>query len=133
MSTLWVLYDSTCPFCAWCRDWLAARAGLVPMRFLCCRSPAARDRFGALPLADQLVVVDDRGRWWAGPEAFAMCLWALDGWRGLADWITGDLVWWLGRSLFAGIAANRAFLGTLVGVDCREGACEVPVGPGAYR
>ncbi len=130
---LWVLYDSTCPFCVWCRDWLAARPALARLRFLCCRSAAARDLFGALPLGEDLVVVDAQGRFWVGPSAFAMCLWALEGWRGLAYALASDWAWWLARAAFDAIAANRTLLGSFVGVECASGACDVPVGPGAYR
>ncbi|MCB9596502.1 MAG: DUF393 domain-containing protein [Sandaracinaceae bacterium] len=132
-TELWVLYDSTCPFCAWCRDWLASRPARVRMRFLCCRSSTARDRFGALPLVDELVVLDEHGRWWAGPSAFAMCLWALEGFHDLAWWISSDALWWLARPFFVLLGEHRESLAWLVGVDCSSGACAVPVGPGAYR
>lgn len=130
---LWVLYDSTCPFCVWCRDWLAARPALVRLRFLCCRSATARDLFGTLPLGEELVVVDGHGRFWVGPSAFAMCLWALEGWRGVAFALTSDAVFWLAGPAFDAIASHRALLGSLVGVECAGGACDVAVGPGAYR
>lgn len=133
MTHLWVLYDSSCPFCVWCRRWLESRAQLVPLRFSCCRSDAARQRFGGLPLVDELVVVDPSGRWWAGPPAFAMCLWALEDWRDLAMLLTADEAWWLVREVFAAVSANRATLSTFVGEECRDGACATPHPAGAYR
>ena len=65
---LWVLYDSSCPFCVWCKGWLESQPQRVPFRFLCCRSAAAQAQFGGLPLVDDIVVVDSEGRWWAGPR-----------------------------------------------------------------
>ena len=131
-AQLWVLYDSACPFCAWCRGWLEARDAHTELRFLCCRSAEARTRFGGLPLVDELIVVDDSGRWWSGPRAFVMCLWALEGGRELAWWLGSGALWWLARPVFQAIASERRFIGSLVGVSCAGPACEAPA-PSMYR
>lgn len=131
MTHLWVLYDSTCPFCAWCREWLEQRVQLVPLRFVCCRSETARTLFGGLPLVSEMVVVDSRGRWWAGPPAFAMCLWALESWRDHALRMT-DGWWWAAEPVFQLISDHRDTLGVFLGVDCPDGTCAAPP-VGMYR
>ncbi|GAB5543114.1 MAG: hypothetical protein SangKO_028740 [Sandaracinaceae bacterium] len=137
---LLVLYDSRCPFCVRCRQWLEARAQLVPLRFACCHAPATRERFGAVEgLAEQLVVVADDGRYWSGPEAFLVCAWALDLTFGVTGFLSSRWLWPLTRALFAAVAANRASLGALLGVSCHGAECRVahpqthPGAQGAYR
>jgi predicted DCC family thiol-disulfide oxidoreductase YuxK len=79
---LTVLYDERCRFCLRCRDWLLGQPCLVEVEMLPAGSPAARRRYGALPvLGDELVVFDDRGRGWVGAAAFLVCLWATARYR----------------------------------------------------
>ena len=73
-----MLYDAHCAVCVRCRSFVEGSETLVPVRFVDCRSGEARSRYGEIPfLVHELVVVDDQGRWWAGPAAFVMTLWAL--------------------------------------------------------
>lgn len=79
---LTVLYDERCAFCLRCRDWLLGQPCLVEVQLLPAGAPAVRERYGALPvLGDELVVFDDRGRGWVGGAAFLMCLWATARYR----------------------------------------------------
>jgi predicted DCC family thiol-disulfide oxidoreductase YuxK len=87
ITRLTVLYDASCGLCRTARSWLASRAQLVPLEFVAAGSPEARRRYPALgveqTLADITVVADDGGVY-TGDAAWLMCLWALDGYRGLA-------------------------------------------------
>lgn len=123
-----VLYDAHCAVCVRCRTFVEASEQLVPVRFLDCRSGEARTRYGEIPfLVHELVVVDDEGRWWAGPAAFVMTLWALASTRGLADWLAKPSLTWLTTSTFSLVSENRALLGWIFGIPtCEGGACSVP-------
>jgi predicted DCC family thiol-disulfide oxidoreductase YuxK len=76
-TRLTILYDERCAFCLRCRDWLATQPCLIEVELLASGSPAAKERYGAVPwIGRELVVVDDLGHVWVGPAAFLMCLWA---------------------------------------------------------
>lgn len=134
MHALLVLYDSACPFCARCREWLEARAQIVPLVFLCCRSPDARTRYGSIEgLGRDLVVVDGAGRYWSGPAAFVMCLWALASFRWAAALCASDLLWPLARPFFDWVSASRARLSDFFGTPCTGERCGFPTLGSPYR
>ena len=84
---LTVLYDGGCPLCRAARRWLAGRVQLVPLDFVEAGSAAATHRFPGLDHARSLAevtVVADTGAVYTGDAAWLICLWALDGYRGLA-------------------------------------------------
>ncbi|MGI5238206.1 thiol-disulfide oxidoreductase DCC family protein [Dactylosporangium sp. CA-139066] len=87
ITRLTVLYDASCGLCRTARSWLAGRSQLVPLEFVAAGSDEARRRYPALEveqtLADITVVADDGGVY-TGDAAWIMCLWALEGYRGLA-------------------------------------------------
>ena len=79
---LTVLYDAECGFCAHCRRWLERQRSHLELEFLPRASPQAAARFPGLdPGDDELVVIDDRGGVYRGPDAFVMCLYALEAYR----------------------------------------------------
>jgi predicted DCC family thiol-disulfide oxidoreductase YuxK len=101
-TELTVLYDERCAFCVRCRDWLATQPVLVDVELV----PAGSDRGqalveGAAWVGKELVVLDDEGRAWTGPDAFLMCLWATARYRGWAFRFNGP---------HAGRFAERFFL-----------------------
>jgi predicted DCC family thiol-disulfide oxidoreductase YuxK len=132
---LLVLYDSACPFCARCREWLEAREHEVPLAFLCCRTRGARERYGRIEgLGRELVVVDEHGRYWIGPEAFLVCGWALSAWRWLALLGASALFGWIAKPLFRWISDNRGALGGWIGAPpCTGEHCGLPPARSPYR
>ncbi len=94
IERLTVLYDERCRFCLRCRDWLLGQACLVPLELLPAGFPAARKRYPAAApwLGRELVVVDQAGRAWIGPDAYVMCLWATRRYRGWAHRLSGPLL-----------------------------------------
>ncbi len=85
VSNLTVVYDDRCALCRRCRRWVMSQPQLVPFRFVAASDPWVRQWLGGLvPVGDDLVVVDDGGRAWVGPDAFVVCLWGLDRYRNLA-------------------------------------------------
>jgi predicted DCC family thiol-disulfide oxidoreductase YuxK len=80
--SLTVLYDERCRFCRRCRDWLLTQRCHLPVELMPAGSEESLRRFGSVPwLRNELVVVDDAGRVWAGPAAFLVCLWATARYR----------------------------------------------------
>jgi predicted DCC family thiol-disulfide oxidoreductase YuxK len=110
MNSLTVLYDEGCPLCRAARRWLAARAQLVPLTFVPAGSPEARRRFPGLDhdatLRD-LTVVADTGEVYAGDAAWLACLWALAGYRELADRLAEPHLLPVARRAIAAAAAVR--------------------------
>jgi predicted DCC family thiol-disulfide oxidoreductase YuxK len=124
-----LLYDAECAVCVRCRELIEARESLVPLRFVACRSQHAKNAYAAIPfLVHELVVVDDdTGRWWAGSSAFVMTLWALSGWRWLAELLLTAPLLPTTHAVFSWITAHRADLAWIVGApSCENGACELP-------
>lgn len=115
-----VVYDGDCGFCRWCRDWLAQQELLVPVTLRPSTDPVALARWGQLPgYGEELLVADDRGRVWVGPDAFAMAAWTTARLRPHARLLTGPTA----RAALHRLSARRDVLGHLVGAPCEGGAC----------
>jgi len=85
--TLTVLYDENCGICRTARRFLDSRAQLVPLEFVAAGSEEARRRYPTLDHAQtlkEITVIGDDGAVYVDDSAWLMCLWALDGYRGLA-------------------------------------------------
>jgi len=119
---LTVLYDAGCGICRTARRWLASRAQLVPLEFVAAGSGEARRRFPALDHAQTLVditVVADNGSVYTGDGAWLMCLWALDGYRGLAARLATPALRPLARRVVKAAAGIRGY-GQTCGTDCQR-------------
>jgi predicted DCC family thiol-disulfide oxidoreductase YuxK len=105
-----VLYDEYCPLCRAARRWLGSRAQLVPLEFLPAGSAAARQRFPGLDPADtlrDLTVVADTGDVYVGDGAWLACLWALVGYRGMANGLARPHLLPMARKIIAAASAVR--------------------------
>ena len=129
VAGLSVYYDAHCPFCQSCADWLGRRATHLPLRTVPSHDQEARTRVNIPWLGHELVVVHDDGRFWAGPAAFLLCLWALRGGRFLAALLSSDILAPIAIALFATVSAKRGRISALLGHRC-DGACSPH---GAYR
>ena len=121
-----LLYDEDCAFCRRCRAWLEGRRSMVPLLLVPSDSPAARALTGGRVPHDgrELVVVDDRGAYWAGPDAFLVCLWALEGYRGWATLLAFSWLRPFARAFFAVVSRQRGLLSRLFPDQAaREGPC----------
>jgi predicted DCC family thiol-disulfide oxidoreductase YuxK len=105
-----VLYDAGCGLCRSARRWLESRDQLVPLDFLPAASAEARRRFRGLDhdatLRD-ITVVADTGDVYVGDAAWLACLWALSGYRELADRLAQPHLLPLARRAVAAAAAVR--------------------------
>ena len=105
-----VLYDAGCPICRAAHGWLAGRVHLVPLRFVAAGSAEARQRFAGLDhdatLRD-LTVIADTGEVYTGDGAWLACLWALAGYRDLADRLATPALLPVARRVIATASAVR--------------------------
>lgn len=136
MRAITILYDGACPFCVRCAEWLARSPQRIALSTVDCHSEVARRRYGRIPgLGRELVAVDDAGRFWVGPAAFVMCLWALEGWSALVTWMLWGPLQPLTIALFAAVTAGRGTLARWTGTpSCEDGHCGIAHAQGGpYR
>jgi predicted DCC family thiol-disulfide oxidoreductase YuxK len=60
---------------------------------------------------DELVVISDDGGVYRGAQAFIMCLYALEGYRDWAEWLSSPALLPLARPAFEMLSKNRKLLG----------------------
>jgi len=84
---------------------------------------------------DILIVADEYGRIWSGPDAFVMCLWATASYRGWARWAARPGWRALARLVFSTVSSNRHRIAELMSGQCEDDDCEVhgPSGRGVTR
>lgn len=108
---LTIVYDDSCPFCCWCRDWVAAQELLVPVTLRPRSDDLARRRWGHVPgYGHEVFVADDAGHVWTGPAAFVMVLWATRAHRARSHDLTGPAA----RAMFDVLSRQRHRLAALV-------------------
>jgi len=117
-----VLYDATCNLCGTARAWLEGQPQLVPLEFLAAGSDEARRRYPFLDpdlTLEDLTVVGDGGEVWVGAKAWVVCLWALQGKRGLAQRLSSPALMPRARAVVSFVSRHRRSLGTYgVACDC---------------
>ncbi len=120
-----VLYDERCNLCRTARAWLERQAQLVPLEFLAAGSAEARDRYPFLDpeqTLEDLTVVGDGGEVWVGAKAWVVCLWALEGKRGLARRLSSPALMPRARVMVSFVSRHRRALGTYgEPCDCTPG------------
>ena len=110
-----VLYDDRCNLCRTARTWLERQRQIVPLEFVAASSPEALERFPFLDPAqtlEDLTVIGDGGEVWVGAKAWVVCLWALEGKRGLAQRLSTPALMPKARVLVSFVSRHRRFLGT---------------------
>ena len=110
-----VLYDARCNLCRSARAWLERQTQLVPLEFVDATSAEARERFPFLDPAltlEDLTVVGDGGQVWVGAKAWVVCLWALEGKRGLAQRLSTPALMPRARAVVSFVSRHRRSLGT---------------------
>lgn len=122
-----VLYDARCPLCVAVGDWLARRPKLVAVDLIAAGSPRARNRYPDLDhdrTLREVTVIGDAGQVYSGAHAWVVCLWALRGYRTLANRLSSPAGLPLAKA--AVLAAARISAATRraagdCGKDCAEG------------
>lgn len=121
-----VLYDEGCPVCRAAHRWLDNRAQLIPLAFVPAGSDEARRLFPGLDHAAtlrDLTVVADTGEVYTHDGAWLACLWALDGYRGLADRFASPGLLPAARRFIAVASAVRRSLTTSGYGDACDDGC----------
>lgn len=120
-----VLYDAGCNLCRAARTWLERQPQLVELEFLPAASPQASQRFPFLDpklTLEDLTVVGDAGEVWVGAKAWVVCLWALQGKRGLAQRLSSPALMPKARAVVTFVSRHRRALATNGGsCDCTSG------------
>ena len=123
-TRLTVLTDSECSLCRQCRAWLSSQYLLVPIEFLSVGSPEAVARYqSAGNQRNVLIVADEYGRLWMGPDAFVMCLWATDRYRTWAHWAARPGWRVIARHLFKSVSSNRHRISHMMSGTCSDETC----------
>ncbi|MEM7323583.1 MAG: hypothetical protein AAF531_10905 [Actinomycetota bacterium] len=108
VASLTVVSDNSCALCRRCRQWVMAQPQLVPFRFVGADEPWVGEWLGGIvPVGDDLVVIDDWGRAWVGPDAFVVCLWGLNRYRSLAVRLQQAGGRLLAKHVFHSVSAGR--------------------------
>lgn len=136
LEQLSILYDAECGFCSRCRAWLQANEGHVRLEFVPKDDPSVPLRFpGLAPSDDELTVIDDHGGVYRGPDAFIMCLYALEAYRAWSLRLAAPSLKPLARRAFELISSSRHSLNVWLNLSSdRELATSLrAMGPGAPR
>jgi predicted DCC family thiol-disulfide oxidoreductase YuxK len=110
-----VLYDARCSLCRSARAWLERQPQLVPLEFVPAASDEAKTRFPFLDpktTLEEMTVVGDNGEVWVGAKAWVVCLWALEGKRGLAHRLSSPAMMPKARAIVSFVSRHRLALGT---------------------
>jgi predicted DCC family thiol-disulfide oxidoreductase YuxK len=109
VRTLTVLYDARCGLCSNARRFLLGQRQLVPLELLAADSGEARRRFPTLaaPEPAELVAVSDEGDVYRGPNAWIVCLWALEDFRDWSFRLAQPALLPLARHAFEWISTRR--------------------------
>jgi len=103
-----VFYDSDCAFCVRCRHWLRAQRALVLLNFVPMKIGMKDERFKTLwKPGEELIVLGPAGEVYQGPNAFLVCLWALDAFREWSFRLSGPTLKPFARAAFGKISKNR--------------------------
>lgn len=103
MKQLHVLYDAQSDFALRCYAWLSAQPDFLAMDFVPFQAAELIARFPGVERFrgnEPLLVISDEGAVYAGPSAFVMCLYALDGFQEWAIRLSAPALLPLARRAF---------------------------------
>ena len=142
MNSLTIFHDPSCGLCRRFRQWLESQTLWLKVEFVGYDAPEAARRFpdiGEMGADREIVVLADDGKWWQGPEAWLICLWATREHRVFSHQLAAPRFRpWLRRIVHA-VSFNRVRISALLGLrserelegrlpqpDCHEGSCQLP-------
>jgi predicted DCC family thiol-disulfide oxidoreductase YuxK len=127
LSSLTILYDDACGFCCECAAWFEQQQHEIQATFVPRFSEQGQLLMGVVkstraakrrpPVEDELLVIDDRGGVYEGPQAFILCLWALTEYRSWSVRLATPRLMPLARRFFIGLSKNRKMLSALLGLQ----------------
>jgi predicted DCC family thiol-disulfide oxidoreductase YuxK len=114
VGRLTVVYDDRCALRRRCRGSLSTQEQLVPLDFVAASDSAVRGWAGSMiPVGDELVVMDNNGSVWVGPDAFIVCLWALRSYRRLSTRLASPAMKPVAKQVFHRLSAGRGMVSAL--------------------
>jgi predicted DCC family thiol-disulfide oxidoreductase YuxK len=118
VRSLTVLYDARCGLCSNARRWLEGQKQIVPLELLAADSEDARRRFPSLSSSEpeELVVVSDEGDVYRGPQAWIVCLWALQDYREWSFRFAKPALLPLARGIVEWVSSRRHRLSRALGM-----------------
>jgi predicted DCC family thiol-disulfide oxidoreductase YuxK len=121
MNKLYILYDVQCPFVLRCRGWLGDQTALVNLEFIPFQTPHLVWQFKgieAYPTKNQLLVINENGGVYEGPNAFIMCLWALEKYREMSVRLSSPALLPMAREAFELLSSGgKGILQWMAGLD----------------
>lgn len=113
ISSLTVFYDNRCGFCAFCRAWLSEQRALIHLDFRALHSNNLVEDFPELEnhsLNGELLVRDNLGGYYQGPDAFIMVLFACADYRDWSQTLSSPRMKPLARTFFRKLSSHRRFI-----------------------
>ncbi|MDF1660286.1 MAG: DCC1-like thiol-disulfide oxidoreductase family protein [Planctomycetota bacterium] len=113
ISSLTVFYDNRCGFCAFCRDWLSEQRTLLHLHFRPLHSADLVEDFPELKnhsLNGDLLVRDNLGGYYQGPDAFIMVLFACQDYRDWSLTLSTPRMKPLAKAFFRKLSSHRTLL-----------------------
>ena len=117
MRAICVLFDSSCEFCRHCARWLCSQEQAVKVWCLPRGTRQAIEAFGEAVNqggAAELIVIDSDGGVYRGPDAFIMCFWALERYRGWATRFATPTLKPYARAMFELVSSKRHLLANVL-------------------
>ena len=142
MNALTLFYDPNCGLCRAFRQWMLGQDSHYRVEFVPYTSSLARRLLPEIVNMDagrEIVVMNDEGDIWQGPEAWVVSLWVLKKWRGWAKRMATPALLPLAAKACHLISANRLTLSKLLAlkadvevaavceesIECESGACGI--------
>ena len=144
MKALTIFYDSNCGLCRAFKQWMLGQFSHCRLEFVPYTSNLAKRLLPEIVNMDagrEIIVMNDEGDIWQGPEAWVVCLWVLKKWRGWAERMAAPALLPLAAKVCHLVSANRLTLSKLLAlkvdaevaavceekVECGGGSCGVGV------
>jgi predicted DCC family thiol-disulfide oxidoreductase YuxK len=116
MGNLFVIFDSNCQLCGFCKDWLNAQRQIVPLTFIPAQSSEAWQIFPVLDHSrtlEEITVIADTGAVYEGAKAWLMVLWALADYRAWSYQLATPGAIPVARQFVHSVSQNRKALSRL--------------------
>lgn len=113
LHTLTVYYDNRCGFCAFCRHWLSEQPTLLHLEFRALHEvdfSKEAPGFEELTRSGDLVVRDNLGGVYHGPDAFIMVLFATRDYRDWSQSLSSPTLKPLAKAFFRKLSSNRKLI-----------------------
>lgn len=123
MKALTLFYDPQCGLCRSFRQWMLGQDSHCRLEFVAYDSALARRLLPEIVNMEadrEIVVMNDEGDIWQGPEAWVVSLWVLRKWRRWAERMASPALLPLAARICHLISARRMTLSRLLALKADE-------------